>query len=140
MIHIPCSVLIFENNYYVKVYYNMCTFCLFLLIYKIVFQIGCVHSSLKGNGQCDKDANIEACNFDGGECCPNENDKDFSSCSDSGCECIISNVFDIKSPGFTSPGFYANNLDVKWLIKVPTGRTIQLKFESFQVESQSSCV
>ena len=89
----------------------------------------CTSPELIGNGYCNDETNSEDCNHDGGDCCVNVN-KDV--CSD--CECISGGV--ITSPGF--PETYYNNLDLTWLIEVPAGQRIQIRFLKFDVENCSS--
>ena len=43
----------------------------------------------------------------------------------------------ITSPGF--PENYDKNLDLTWLIEVPTGQRIEIKFSDFDVEYRSNC-
>ena len=42
------------------------------------------------------------------------------------------------SPGF--PGDYANDLDVSWLIQVPSGQFINISFITFDIEADESCM
>ena len=86
--------------------------------------------SVIGDGFCNDETNNADCNHDGGDCCVNVN-KDV--CSD--CDCISGGV--ITSPGF--PQNYDHNLDLTWLIEVPTGQKIQIRFLSFNVEDEPSC-
>ena len=85
---------------------------------------------LVGDGFCNNETNNFECNYDGGDCCVNVN---TDLCSD--CNCLGSGV--ITSPGF--PGIYDNNLYLTWLIQVQMGQTIEINFQSFDVESHSSC-
>ena len=82
-----------------------------------------------GNGFCNDETNIADCNHDGGDCCVNVN-KDV--CTD--CDCISDGI--ITSPGF--PQNYDNNLDLTWLIEVPPGQRIQIRFLKFDVEEAPS--
>ena len=83
-----------------------------------------------GDGFCNDETNNADCNHDGGDCCVNVN-KDV--CSD--CDCLSGGV--ITSPGF--PEHYDNYLDLSWLIEVPPGRRIQIRFLSFDVQFFPSC-
>mgnify|MGYP001265891793 FL=1 len=91
---------------------------------------GEITNPLVGNSLCNDEMNNPNCNYDGGDCCVNVNP---DSCSD--CSCLGSGV--ITSPGF--PGNYHNNLDLTWLIQVQLGKTIEIIFMSFDVESCGSC-
>ena len=80
----------------------------------------CQTPDLVANEICNDETNNGICLFDGGDCClssPNTN-----LCSE--CSCSTTGV--ITSPGF--PGNYANNLDVSWLIQVPSGQLIEIHF------------
>ena len=88
--------------------------------------------SVVGDGFCNDETNNADCNHDGGDCCVNVN-KDV--CSD--CDCISGGV--ITSPGF--PENYDNYLNLTWLIEVPPGQRIQIRFLSFDVENcDSACM
>ena len=87
--------------------------------------------SLVGDGFCNDETNNADCNYDGGDCCVNINK---TLCSD--CDCISSGV--ITSPGF--PENYENNLNLTWLIEVPPGQRIQIRFLNFDVEICPSCM
>ena len=78
-----------------------------------------------GDGFCNDETNNFDCNYDGGDCCVNV---DKTICSE--CNCISGGVI-------TSPVFPERNLD--WLIEVPPGQKIQIRFLSFNVEEYSSC-
>ena len=84
-----------------------------------------------GNGHCNDETNNPACNYDGGDCCLSIANTDH--CSE--CECATTGV--ITSPGF--PGDYANDLDVSWLIQVPSGQLIEVTIDSFDVEGVNNC-
>ena len=110
-----------------------------------------------GNSICNDETNIAECNFDGGDCCSNpemvangfcNDETNTASCLYDGGDCCInvntdyclecSCVFGvIKSPGF--PQNYYNQIDVTWLIQVAREELIQIAFQSFDVESHSSC-
>ena len=83
-----------------------------------------------GDGICNDETNNADCNYDGGDCCVNVN-KDV--CTN--CDCISDGV--ITSPGF--PENYDHNLNLTWLIEVPPGHRIQIRFLSFDVEYHSKC-
>ena len=84
-----------------------------------------------GNGHCNDETNNPDCNYDFGDCCLSPASTDY--CSE--CACATTGV--IMSPGF--PGDYANDLDVSWLIQVPSGQFIQVTFNSFDVQGESHC-
>ena len=84
-----------------------------------------------GDGICNDETNNADCNYDGGDCCVNVN-KDVRT----DCDCISGGV--ITSPGI--PENYDNNLNLTWLIEVPPGRKIQIRFLSFDVENCGSCM
>ena len=44
----------------------------------------------------------------------------------------------IKSPGF--PESYYNNMECTWLIELLPGKTIEIGFESFEIEYHSTCL
>ena len=90
----------------------------------------CTNLNLTGNSICNDETNVAGCNFDGGDCCVNIN-TDY--CSE--CNCLGSGV--ITTPGY--PGYYENNLDLTWLIQVQSGQLIQIHFEHFDIEVDSSC-
>ena len=81
-----------------------------------------------GDGFCNDETNNADCNHDGQDCCVNVN-KSF--CTE--CNCISDGF--ITSPGF--PENYENNLDLTWLIEVPLGQKIQIRFLSFDVDGYS---
>ena len=84
-----------------------------------------------GNGHCNDETNNPDCNYDFGDCCLSPASTDY--CSE--CACATTGV--IMSPGF--PGDYANDLDVSWLIQVPSGQLIQVTFNSFDVQGENNC-
>ena len=92
----------------------------------------CSNPNMIGDGICHDETNYPDCVFDGGDCCLVNVNTD--SCSD--CNCLASGV--IMSPGF--PENYDNNLDLTWLIQLKMGKTIELNFLSFAVESHPTCV
>ena len=83
------------------------------------------------NGLCNDELNNADHNYDGGDCCFINSNKDY--CSD--CVCLTSGV--ITSPGF--PGDYGNLLWLDWIIKVPSGEVIEISFISFDVQYHPSC-
>ena len=90
----------------------------------------CPYPVILANGFCNDEANNLGCNYDGGDCCVNVN-TDYCSV----CNCLVGGV--ITSPGF--PQNYENSLDLTWLIKVQIGQAIEINFQSFDLESHSSC-
>ena len=86
-----------------------------------------VTNPLVGDGYCQDETNNADCGYDGGDCCLNVDTEHCSQCS-----CLVGGV--ITSPGF--PGHYASNLDETWLIQVPIGKYVNIKFESFDLEFQ----
>ena len=90
-----------------------------------------VTNPLVGDGYCQDETNNADCGYDGGDCCINANMEHCSQCS-----CLVGGV--ITSPGF--PGHYASNLDMTWLIQVPIGKYVNIRFEHFDLEvSGLSC-
>ena len=84
------------------------------------------------NGVCNDETNNVDCDYDGGDCCL------WSSLNTEQClECVCSTDGVITSPRF--PESYEAGLDVTWLVQVPAGLVIQVKFVSFDVEYDSSC-
>ena len=112
---------------------------------------------LIGNGMCNDEANKAECNFDGGDCCSNlemvangfcNDETNTASCFYDGGDCCINVNTDycsdcscvggvIKSPNY--PQNYHNSIYLTWLIEVARGELIQITFQSFDVEYQSSC-
>ena len=90
----------------------------------------CSNPDVVGNGFCNDNTNTAECVYDGGDCCVNVN-TDY--CSD--CYCLGGSF--IASPGF--PGNYDNNLDLTWIIRVRLVQIIDIKFLYFDIESHSSC-
>ena len=64
-----------------------------------------------------------SCDYDGGDCCLGG---DMA-------ECPLNGV--ITSPGY--PRNYNNNIDMTWLIQVPEGLSIEIRFEVFELELAS---
>ena len=83
------------------------------------------------NGYCNDETNNADCNYDGGDCCLSSPKTD--NCS----ECVCSTTGVITSPGY--PIYYPNNLEVSWLIQVPSGQRIEIIFKSFIVQYHSRC-
>ena len=89
----------------------------------------CPTSGLVANGICNDETNNGTCSFDGGDCCISSPITDH--CSECGC----STTGVITSPGY--PRNYEENLDLSWLIQVPSGQLIEIVFISFDVDSNS---
>ena len=89
----------------------------------------CSNPDMVANGFCNDETNTASCFYDGGDCCINVNTDYCSECS------CVGGV--ITSPGF--PENYHNQIDVTWLIQVAREELIQITFQSFDVEYQSSC-
>ena len=90
-----------------------------------------VYDAMIGNAHCNDETNNPDCNYDFGDCCLSPASTDY--CSE--CACATTGV--IMSPGF--PGDYANDLDLSWLIQVPSGQLIEMNFISFETENHASC-
>ena len=86
----------------------------------------CANADLIANGICKDETNNRACMYDGGDCCLFNSNKD--QCS----QCVCSSNGAIISPDY--PQNYENNLDLSWLIVVPSGQTIEINFISLAVE------
>ena len=88
--------------------------------------------------QCNSETNNEACSFDGGDCCLEENVNTGHYCPSNGV--IISHH---AAHLFASGGFpqqdqlYGPNLDISWLIQVPSGLYVQINFIDFELEDCS---
>ena len=83
------------------------------------------------NDYCNDECNNADHSYDGGDCCLSIPNTDHCS------ECVCGTTGVIMSPGF--PGDYASDLDVSWLIQVPSGQLIEVTFNSFDVEGGSNC-
>ena len=83
------------------------------------------------NDLCNDELNNAENNYDNGDCCLSNSNKDY--CSD--CVCLTTGI--ITSPGF--PGDYPNILWIYWIIQVPSGQVIEITFISFDVEYDISC-
>ena len=103
----------------------------------------CVETCLFGehplvrNDHCENETNNEACSFDGGDCCLLEN-VNKGQCPSNGV--IISHH---SAHLFASDGSlqqdqnYGSNLDIFWLIQVPSGLYVQINFIDFELEDCS---
>ena len=58
----------------------------------------CWNENLKGDGYCNKENNVISCEYDGGDCCANNNNIPGPLCSE--CPCLDPNV------GTTWPGVW----------------------------------
>lgn len=89
----------------------------------------CHYPAIVGNSICNDETNNADCDYDGGDCCLSSKNEDY--CSE--CECSTTGVINIPQQ------FYVNNLDLYWLIQVPSGQFIEFYFINFDVEDQTSC-
>ena len=79
---------------------------------------------------CNDENNNANCNYDGGDCC-------LTDCLECGC----SSTGVITSPKFLAGVNYNNDLNMTWLIQVPTGQNIEISWQSFDVEAEpQNCV
>ena len=67
---------------------------------------------------------LEECNYDGGDCCLANIDK--NNCM----ECKCSRNGSITSPGFPN---FDSNVDLSWVIQVPNGQFIKIIFQAFNL-------
>ena len=88
---------------------------------KIFFALDCPHSILIGDGFCNDETNNAECLYDHGDCCLSKTDTSY--CSE--CTCAFKGFI-------TSPRFH-EVYDISWLIQVPHGQQISLKFLSLDV-------
>ena len=86
----------------------------------------CPFSDYVGDEYCDDIANTPECWYDGGDCCLSQLETLFCS----SCTCLNNSV--IISPGFPKNS-YDQGLDMFWLIKVPKGFYIKIRFISFDL-------
>ena len=95
-----------------------------------VLLLGCNFTSI-GDKICNKENNYADCSYDGGDCC--------LSCYDEIPECGCAFTGVIMSTQFLAGENYENDLNMTWLIQVPTGQNIEINWQSFDVEAQTEC-
>ena len=86
---------------------------------------------LIGNRICNDETNNKDCYYDGGDC--SLHPKNTEHCFN--CSCSVPGI--ITSPGY--PNQYLPNVELSWLIEVPTGESIELEFDQFDVLDHPDC-
>ena len=94
--------------------------------------LGCNYTSI-GDLICNAENNFAECSYDGGDCC-------LLDCPDDeipDCGCAYTGV--ITSTKFLAGENYDNELNMTWLIEVPTGQNIEINWQNFSVEAATNC-
>ena len=91
------------------------------------------------NDHCENETNNEACSFDGGDCCLLNANKGH--CPSNGVIISHHGTHLFSSPVSSQEGQnYGPNLDISWLIQVPSGQYVQINFIHFEVQEGGDCV
>ena len=95
-----------------------------------IIAVQCNDTSI-GDQICNEENNYADCHYDGGDCCLIDCPDDISECG-----CAFTGV--ITSTQFLAGENYENDLNMTWLIQLPTGQNIEINWQSTDVEASGN--